>query len=251
MAKNNSYQELLRKQQNNSQKASSHLYLTFLYAFIEEQFAVEDKILEVGAGAGISESFLRLNQVTRTDILSWDEKTVVGNIDAMNLPMIDNEFSGAFAVDALHHMPDPMQTILEAIRVVKRGSKIVFIEPYVSWMSYPIYKLFHSEKTSWNLKYKPNEMVVTADPEDGDQAIAQSIFCDPKIVSYLKSQTEKIFDFRLQFISPLSFFATGGLTRPLPLPVGIMRLILRIESLLSKKLLKKCAARIIITIDIK
>ena len=113
-----------------------------------------------------------------------------------------------------------------------------------------IFKLFHTERTTWNLKFDFKKDMVSNLPEDGEQSIAQSLFESQDNLIKLRELASKNFEFSIDHISPVSFFATGGLTRPLPVSSGLIKIITRIESYIPKKLLRYCASRALIVIRI-
>ena len=239
------YIEYLENQLRNSQKNNLKSYLNFLYGKIDAEFSNESGLLEIGSGAGLSKYYLP-HKIERTDILPWTQNEVIGMIDAQSLSYETNHFDGAFCVDVIHHLSDPLKAIEELIRVVKPGSKVVVIESFVSIMSYPIYKLFHSEKTSWKLKLSDFGRVLSVTPSDGDQGVSKSIFNDNANQLYAKKRLGEICEWTIEYFSPLSFFATGGLSKPLPTPSKLIETIIAFESILPRFILKLTASRIVI-----
>jgi SAM-dependent methyltransferase len=238
----------LEMQLKNSEKNHLKFYLTYLYSKINNQFSSTAQLLEIGSGAGLSKFFLPQN-VKRTDVLPWHQNEVIGHVNALTLPYNSNQFDGAFCVDVVHHLNDPLKAIEELIRVVKPGSKVVVIEPLVTFLSYPVYKIFHSEKTSWNLSFSDSGNSLSSTPSDGDQGVSKSLFLDKKQNLHAVRRLTPICKWRVELFSPLSFFATGGLSEPLPTPVWLVRTILKLESLLPKFILKITASRILIVLE--
>ena len=76
------YRQSLENQKNNSQRNPNKTYLTWLYMKIREKLNSHQNILEIGAGAGISADFLKDVEILKTDILSWEGNSVLGNINA-------------------------------------------------------------------------------------------------------------------------------------------------------------------------
>ena len=70
------------------------------------------------------------------------------------LPYKDESFNLVFAMDAIHHSISPLDAIKEVLRVTRNGGTVLLVEPYVSYLSYSPYKLFHHEDTSWRYKNK-------------------------------------------------------------------------------------------------
>ena len=133
---------------------------TFLRRIYEDWYALfnayvnelpKGKILELGSGGGFMQDCI-------PDIISSDIMDIPGvdmRVDAMDLPFESNELSGIFMIDVLHHMNDCEQFFSEGQRVLKRGGKIIMIEPANTMMSRFIYQKFHHEefdpKASWKL----------------------------------------------------------------------------------------------------
>jgi SAM-dependent methyltransferase len=243
----NDYRKSLERQKKNSQRNPNQIYLSWLYQKIATRLNPNAGTLEIGAGAGISEEFLKNIDILKTDILSWEGNSVLGNIDAEKLPFSDGEFSNVIAVDVLHHTNSPVNVVIESLRVLKNGGKLIIVEPYVSLFSYPIYKLFHDEDTHWHvdlesLSQKKSEVF------QGDQGISRQMFKDKKKISSIKKLSKTPVKIEKELLSVLTFFATGGLSKPLPTPSFVMKILLQIESKLPQIILKLCASRIIVII---
>ena len=241
----NNYKSKLQNQFNNAQLKSQKLYYQDLYNRISEKLHPANKILEIGAGAGISSIFINHSNIDRTDYLSWEEnKLVKGGINAEKMPYPNNSYDVVFGVDVLHHLNSPINALQEISRVLKNGGYAYFIEPYVSPTSYIVYKLFHEEKTTfkYNLSYKHSE----TDPQDGDQGIAKAIFCTKNGIKMINEKIEDLQNLNLQYLHPLSFYATGGLTRPLKSGKTLISLLLKIGTYIPEIILKLTASRILI-----
>lgn len=244
------YRTTLLKQFSNAQIPGKRTYYEHLYGFISSKIHAGGKVLEIGSGAGISRLFLTGIEITRTDFLDWSDKNVRGNIDAQNLPFANDEFSSVFGVDMLHHVPEPIRVVSEAIRVVSKNGNVVFVEPYVSGFSYLFYKLFHPEDTTLRLKVIKDVPIKFDSESSGDQIIAQRMFLDHNNLASIRQACNKNFELEILYLSPFSFFATGGLNSRFGLsPAGIKALI-RVESLLGTRVLKILSARAIYILKI-
>jgi len=243
------YIELLKKQIINSQKPGIKRYLEYLYSLIEKEL-VGKQILEIGAGAGLSSNFIKDKNIVLTDILAWENEKVQGLVNASDLPFNDNHFDSVFSVDAIHHMEFPVKAISEACRVVRSGGRVVIIEPYVSFFSFLIYKLFHNEQTTWNYRIASNGSGISALASEGEQATLQAILDQTEIINLIKKPVNKELRLSRIYLSPVSFFATGGLSKPLPIPAGMIALILFIEKLVPAKIMKFISARQLLIIEV-
>jgi SAM-dependent methyltransferase len=243
------YIELLSIQSSNANVSGINSYLTWLYQLIEKSLKGE-KFLEIGAGSGLSSKFMHSTQITRTDYLPWNNDLVMGNIDAQNLPFQDVSFDSAFALDAIHHIANPIKALSELCRVVRPGGTIVIVEPYVSYFSFLPYKLFHNEETTWNFKYSSWGDGRRSIASDGEQGVLQSLLLDEPNLDFLKHGHTGKPKVSRQFLSPFSFFATGGLGNPFPTPKKIIDLLISFEDKVPALILRLAGARQILVIEI-
>ena len=239
------YRTTLLKQMSNAQIPGKRTYYEHLYGIISSKLQRRGQVLEIGSGAGISRLFLKGIDITRTDFLDWSDENVRGNIDAQNLPFANDEFSSVFGVDMLHHVPEPIKVVSEAIRVVSSNGIVVFVEPYVSSFSYLFYKLFHPEDTTLRLKVVNDEPIKFESESSGDQIIAQKVFLDNNILASVRMACDKNFNLEIVYLSPFSFFATGGLNSRFGLGSGGVKTLIRFESILGVNVMRFLGARAI------
>jgi SAM-dependent methyltransferase len=249
MMKNHLYKNELLRQLANSNSPGIREYFTWMYAQVESKISVDSTVLEIGAGAGISKLFMKNSKVIRTDLLHHDIAEVQSGVNAENLPFSNNQFGAALAVDMLHHTPYPHLVVDELIRVTSTAGKIIIVEPYVSFLSVFFYKLFHSEKTSIFLKYSPNNPMVGLDAAEGDQVICQKMFFSKMGRNYYQMNFGSRLTLTRDLISPLSFFLTGGINRPIPISPKVIRFAISAESKIPNPLMKFLAARQIIVLE--
>lgn len=242
------YIEILKKQFENAKKQPMSTYFENLYLEISKRIPQSAYTLEVGAGAGISSVFLPEHNVFRTDLISANADLVKENVDVLDLPFGDNEFDAIFAVDVLHHLSDPFNGLIQLDRVKKQNGKIVIVEPYVSFLSYPIYKIFHTEKTSLFLRERDLVQDRDKDPSIGNQIVAQTIFNRRS----LSKKLDKIFGqgtkISLTYRDIFGFFATGGINKPLNTPSSLIRILLKLENRIPQLITRLVASRIVIEI---
>lgn len=168
--------ELFRQRENILSNSGLRSYFSFLYEIVNQELETFDSILEVGAGAAISEIFLK-QPIVRTDILPFNEFNVLGDCAMERLPFKDSSFDAVLAFDSIHHSDQPSKAILELLRVIRKGGKIIIVEPFVSPLSYLPYKIFHYEETSWNFKEQGSiELSLrNLNPETGDQGVSRFV----------------------------------------------------------------------------
>lgn len=245
------YQDELQSQVKNAKTPTAREFLTGLYSELTKELNESEKYLEIGAGAGISSMFLGGYNVTRTDILPWGDGLVQGGVNAENIPYSDRAYGGVFGMDMLHHMQFPYRVINECMRVTKTKGKVIFVEPYVSLFSYSVYKIFHSERTSLFKYVSPSKPAIGSEPEDGDQRICQAIFLSKRGRVNLERETKRKFTIKKHYIHPVSFFSTGGLSKPLKTNPLFVQKLLNFEARLPQWFLRLTASRIVVVISLE
>ena len=97
--------------------------------------------LEIGGGAGIFKEFAP--DVVTTDILTAPWLDLVA--DAQALPFTPASFDNIVMFDVLHHIEFPRRFLTEATRILRPGGRIIMVEPAITPVSRPFYKLMHPE----------------------------------------------------------------------------------------------------------
>lgn len=123
------------------------LFLRKLYLQWYSEFSKEINnqpngvFIELGSGGG----FLKEIEpgVICSDVLPLATNDL--SFSALDMPFEDNSVDGFFMIDTFHHIPDSEKFLSEARRVLKKGGKIIMIEPANSWWGRFIYKNFHHE----------------------------------------------------------------------------------------------------------
>lgn len=105
------------------------------------------RVLEVGAGPGLlSEHARRTRPDARwvaTDLLETPWNDLVA--DGLRLPFAAERFDVLAGLDLIHHLARPRAFFEEAARVLRPGGRVVFVEPWVTLLSYPVYRFLHEE----------------------------------------------------------------------------------------------------------
>ena len=105
------------------------------------------RVLEVGAGPG----FLAAHARARRPDLRWIATDIIAApwndvaADAGRLPFAAASFGAVLCLDLVHHLARPAAFFAEAARVLRSGGRLGAVEPWVSPLSYPIYRWLHEE----------------------------------------------------------------------------------------------------------
>jgi SAM-dependent methyltransferase len=105
------------------------------------------RVVEIGAGPGTFGDFARR---ARPDLrwLATDLEPVPWNdvaADAGRLPLASGSAGAVLGLDVLHHLPDPAAFFREAARILAPGGRLALVEPWITPLSWPIYRFLHEE----------------------------------------------------------------------------------------------------------
>lgn len=188
------------------------------------QWCSTGRTLELGGGSGHLKEYFP--KAISTDVVY--EPWLDAVVDAQALPFKDECFGNIVLFDVLHHLSCPVVFFREAQRVLEIGGRIILMEPWVSPLSYPVYRFLHHE----GLCMKENPLAMTGatgkkDPFKGNQALPgllfgrfRNEFADrfPR----LRIIREQKLDF---FVYPLS----GGFHRPSLCPDSLFSALMGLE----------------------
>lgn len=225
------------------QKPILRALYTAWYEEIVTQLA-PGKTLELGGGSGNLKEFAP--NVVSTDIvpLPWLDAVA----DAQNLPFANESFDNIVLFDVLHHIENVTLFFNEALRVLRAGGRVVMMEPYISFASWPIYHFLHPEPV--NFQQNPLDWVEPSrdrQPFDANQAFATILF-----ERQYRSFQKKYPQFIKRYHRRMSFFAyplSGGFDRPSLLPMNLLKPVLALENTLSS-LSQILAFRLLVVLEL-
>jgi SAM-dependent methyltransferase len=131
------------------------------------------KILELGGGSGNLKEYFP--EAITSDVVFAPWLDVV--LDAHELPFGNGTLDSIILFDVLHHLKAPVLFFKEVERVLRSKGRCTMMEPYMSWLSFPVYHFLHGEGLNWNAD--PFEIPEDRDQKDplrGNQAIPWLIF---------------------------------------------------------------------------
>jgi SAM-dependent methyltransferase len=184
--------------------------------------------LEAGGGTGNLKEFAP--GVICTDVVELPWLDVVA--DAQYLPVASGTLANIVLFDVLHHIENVRLFFDEALRVLRPGGRIVVMDPYISWASWPVYHCVHPEPVDFTqdpLRLRPPR--ADRAPFDANQAAATMLF-ERSYAAFQRQypQLEKRVHRRLAFFAyPLS----GGFDHPSLLPLSFVQPMLALERALG------------------
>jgi SAM-dependent methyltransferase len=168
-------------------------------------------------------------------------------VDAQHLPFRSKSLSNIVLFDVLHHLENVRYFFDEALRVLVPNGRIVIMEPYVSVLSWPIYRFMHPEPMDFSRD--PLAIVAASSdrrPFDGNQAVARIVFeRSYERFRELYPHFAKLAHERLAFFAyPLS----GGFDRPSLVPLWSLDALMRFEQW-CRRLGRLLAFRLLVVLE--
>ena len=164
--------------------------------------------IEVGSGPGFFKEFAP--RLIATDITPGARADV--RCDACALPFGTATVGALLMVDALHHLPHPLDFMTEAARVLRPGGRLAMVEPWITPASFLLYRYFHHEDCRLGIDVARPFGGLDKRALDGNSAIPRLVLrrCrrDGGPLRLIQSRT---------FVG-LPYLFTFGFQRALPLP---------------------------------
>ncbi len=131
----------LRNQIIRSKPFLKCIYDEWYSTLTKELPAGDGRVLELGSGAGYCERFIP--GLITSEIFPCTRAKVV--VDAQQIPFADGSLRAIVLTDVLHHLPQVERFFAEASRCLRKGGKILMIEPWVTPWSRWVYTRLHHE----------------------------------------------------------------------------------------------------------
>ncbi|MCL5090592.1 MAG: class I SAM-dependent methyltransferase [Patescibacteria group bacterium] len=113
-----------------------------IYSFTKKNLKKGTVNVEIGSGS----SFLykHIKGLIKSNVVD-----IPGNdltFDACKkFPFKKNSIDNLILISVFHHLPKPELFLKEATRTLKKGGRIIISDPYISFLSYPLWKYLHPE----------------------------------------------------------------------------------------------------------
>lgn len=230
----------LRKQIIQEKPLLKEIYEEWYEAICEHLPSGSGSILEIGSGAGFLKSYI--SELITSDIMPVSGNDIV--CDAQHLPFNNNYLRAIVMVNVLHHIREPEIFFQEAERCLRKGGRIIMIEPWVTSWSRIIYGWLHHEpfapeSASWRL---PESGPLSG----GNDALPWIIFQRDR------DYFHKVTNLKVKLIEeimPFRYLLSGGVSLRNLLPTWTIRPFTLLEKSIPPRMMKKTAMFAIVVVE--
>jgi SAM-dependent methyltransferase len=213
-----------------------HSNLRFLirerYAWMNPYLAGRQRVVELGAGPGLSREFLRGAPVELTDVVQheWLDRRV----DALALPYPPGSLDAVICSQMIHHVAHPV-ALLQGIRAaLKPGGVVLINESNASLCHRFLMWSMRHEGWSYDVDIFDTELPAKTrtDPLAGNNAVADLLFNDRERFERAFPDLSIRHDEFVEFLVFLLSGGVGGEVFTLELPEAALRAVRRLDQFL-------------------
>ncbi len=205
------------------------------------------KTLEIGSSGFIKETI----PFCTTSNLQKEKNNKLIDIceNVYNLKQKKNFLSNIIMVDIFHHLKFPRLALNNMHKVLRKGGRIIMIEPAMGIIPRVIYKFFHHEPNGFNIKIKWDDLPKKI-PKKNSYFAAQSITWR----AFHNKELDLRKDFKVKKVHCFSDFAylgSGGFSYKSFYPFSFFYYIKIIDKILTKISSYLFAARMLVVLEKK
>jgi SAM-dependent methyltransferase len=197
-------------------------------------------------GSGISHLSDRLPDLIASDIQFSPTLDLVA--DAQRLPFPDDFLGNIVMLDVLHHIEFPLLFLQRASTCLRKGGRIIMIEPAITWGSSLFYRLLHPEPVDMSADPlqigDPNSK---RDPYDANQAIPTLIATRER--ERFEARVPGLRIVKVKWFSFAVYPLSGGFKRWSLMPDRLAKPLLSLERIVEKHLGPALGFRIMLVMD--
>lgn len=188
----------------------------------------ESKIVELGSGLGNIHDVIP--SCLRTDLFPnpWIDQVE----NAYQLSFAGESVSDLILTDVFHHLKYPGTALREFSRVLRKGGRVIMLEPCVSALGLLVYGVLHDEPLAVTKRIQW-EAPEGWSPEDIDYHAAQGNASRVFLGRRFRSRLTDWQRIQTQRLSAIAYAASGGFSRPQLYPTAALPLIRRLEKALD------------------
>ncbi|HVR64575.1 MAG TPA: class I SAM-dependent methyltransferase [Polyangia bacterium] len=204
---------------------------------------------ELGSGPGFARRFIP--ELALSDVVAapWHDR----EIGADALPFADGAVGALVLFDVLHHLPSPARFFAEAARVLAPGGRVVMCEPYVSPLSFLVYRFLHDEPLRMAAdpfaEHDGGGGAGEKDPFDANQAIPTLMFGRATGRARFSAMFPGLAIRSIERLAGPSFPASGGFSRRPLLPAPVWRWLFAAERRMPGPLFGAIGFRLLVVLE--
>ena len=204
-------------------------------------------ILEIGSGTSPLKRFY--SNVLTSDVLELDYLDLVFDCHEVDklVGIEDNSLDIITLTNVLHHLKSPIDFLNAAAAKLKPNGKVIATEPYFSVLSSFIFKYLHHEPVDFTVS-EPELDEVEGPLASANIALPWLIFCRRGDWVQRLNESYDVNRLSVHSFSALSYMMTGGISRKVPIPGLLYRMIFPIDLALSRYFPRLCASFFTLTI---
>jgi SAM-dependent methyltransferase len=184
------------------------------------------RIVEIGSGVGNLKS--HLPEAIGTDLFPNPWLDLV--CDGYELPFFSASLSHLILFDVFHHLRAPGAFLREARRVLTKDGRLILFEPYISWLSSPVYGLLHHEPVAWQAPINFTETL----PRPRDYYAAQGNATRLFFLTQNRGWPAGWTVFHAEAFAGFSYLLSGGFSRRAWYPARCLRWLQACDRVLSR-----------------
>ena len=203
--------------------------------------------IELGSGPGFAREFIPDLELTDVVGAPWLDR----ELDADAIAAADGSVGALVLFDVLHHLASPGRFFAEAARVLRPGGRAVLCEPFISPLSYPVYKFLHEEPVDMSVDPLAAEIhrsgATEKDPFDSNQAIPTRLFGRHRAAFARMFPSLRVVS--VERLAGLCYPASGGFSRRPLLPMPVWRPLYHLERWLPTSAFRLIGFRLLAVIE--
>jgi SAM-dependent methyltransferase len=204
-------------------------------------------ILEIGSGTSPLKQFF--SNVITSDVLDLDYLDLVFDcheIDKLDA-IKDSSLDVITLTNVLHHLKSPVAFLNSAASKLQPGGRVIATEPFFSVLSTPIFKYLHHEPVDFRIS-EPELGDVQGPLQSANIALPWLIFFGRRDWLERLDDNFDVGGLSIRPFTGLSYMATGGISRKLPVPHFLYRELFSTDLALSHRFPGFCAAFFTVTL---
>ncbi len=192
------------------------------------------RVLEIGSGTSPAKRFYP--HIMTSDVLPLDYLDFVFDCHRIDefTGIADGSLDVVTLTNVLHHLQDPLLFLRKVATKLRPGGQVIATEPYFSTLSGLFWRYLHHEPVDFSIT-EPKLANIEGPLASSNQAMPFLIFKQRSDwVKQLHPYYEP--DIALRPFSTLSYMATGGISRTIPLPAALYRSFFGLDAALATAL---------------